>query len=866
MGDNSEKNCEKSSRESEMEEFRQNLREKREQRQTVLSNFRKKFAKLERENSKLRDIIENAGLKVDFDDELDAKSADMCTSSTIVASPDDSDHQQDDDDDHVTSIKTNLAETQHELQLANANVLSLTSELSAIKRQVVSLKEVNTISKQLMEIRETEVNQLRAKLRDIEESIADREMVIMSENLRNEYIRQLDNMKNLKVLYEQRARASDLEMETLRERLIASENRLKEQVDKNQEQENHIHQLENDLSITQNQLVDSKCEIETIQTEYGAINQLFGRMLMGFNSGNDNLDIDKLTEILEEHRLLLSNITNNEESLIANNFLPKVLYDLVTQATEKEDNETENDEKTVENSSCSNVDRREISSTEEIIGNLPKVWRILTELLSHQKKINPVPLQEDGQNEDCYKSVQTPSGPQLVLSVSKTYIKLKNLILEKKSLTKETNRLKTLNSHLERTLESQEKRLGVVSVELTKTWHLVNRLQRQHRQLHTQEQVLRYQLQQKRRLLLELKEELEYCRVKWAKAREKNEDSEVQWESLRREFASRKDGSASAESGYSDDPVSEDDEDDGKSAGDVDSDEEIQKIPTIIPQVIDKKNPSNETLEEMFNRISGSVQEENPPEIVENTSPRATTPPENNLENNAANVENAATSTSNASTSVLTENEEDYTARRAARLKRLEEECKTFMAKMTENRNRGSQLCNHLDRVHTRFGDNRTVEENANESSLTPDTTTIPTPSDPETTTRRTTQLEHHEGECKSVVDAQMSMIECNLEQVNNSTDLTTNPQGGILTATEENYTSRRSERIQRLEAQCRELMDKMTANRNRGEELSDQLDEMHQRFSSRSSSEAPSSQSPDPPDNTPENHEKEEDPGENFP
>lgn len=160
MGDNSEKNCEKSAREFEMEEFRQNLREKREQRQTLLTNFRKKFAKLERENSKLRDIIENAGLKVDFDDELDAKSADMCTSSTIVASPDDSDHQQDDDDDHVTSIKTNLAETQHELQLANANVLSLTSELSAIKRQVVSLKEVNTISKQLMEIRETEVNQV----------------------------------------------------------------------------------------------------------------------------------------------------------------------------------------------------------------------------------------------------------------------------------------------------------------------------------------------------------------------------------------------------------------------------------------------------------------------------------------------------------------------------------------------------------------------------------------------------------------------------------------------------------------------------------------------------------------------------------
>lgn len=126
--------------------------------------------------------------------------------------------------------------------------------------------------------------------------------------------------------------------------------------------------------------------------------------------------------------------------------------------------------------------------------------------------------------------------------------------MEKKSLVKETTRLKTLNCHLDNRLNEQEKRLSAVSLELTKTWHLVGKMQRQHRQLHTQEQILRYQLQQKRRLLSELKDELEYCRRKWAMARAKNDESQELCNDWRREFARRKleDANHSAESGYSD--------------------------------------------------------------------------------------------------------------------------------------------------------------------------------------------------------------------------------------------------------------------------------------------------------------------------
>lgn len=62
------------------------------------------------------------------------------------------------------------------------------------------------------------------------------------------------------------------------------------------------------------------------------------------------------------------------------------------------------------------------TSAEEIVENLPKVWRVLTELLSHQS------TSEENSTEKvttCYKSVETNSGPVLVPSVSQTYIRLK---------------------------------------------------------------------------------------------------------------------------------------------------------------------------------------------------------------------------------------------------------------------------------------------------------------------------------------------------------------------------------------------------------------------------------------------------------
>lgn len=300
--------------------------------------------------------------------------------------------------------------------------------------------------------------------------------------------------------------------------------------------------------------------------------QLIAQVLFGFNTNGSCIDIDKLVNMLEQNRDLLHEMAVKEdfEGIDEGSFLPKLLYDLFLQVNQESAEEVQG----------SAAVKDSVSTPEEIAEKLPKVWRVLIELLSHQKKLSE---EEEERVVDCYKSVQTATGPQNVLSVSKTFIKLKDLILEKRSLQKDTTRLKTLYSHLEQRLDKQEKRLSTVSLELTKTWHLVGKIkvscntsrdifrrlitfhhfQRQNRQLHTHEQILCYQLQQKKRLLSELKAELEYCRKKWALARALNSESEEQCKQLRHEFSMRKiQDQNSAESGYSDEHPSDADGDD----------------------------------------------------------------------------------------------------------------------------------------------------------------------------------------------------------------------------------------------------------------------------------------------------------------
>ncbi|KAG0715652.1 FYVE and coiled-coil domain-containing protein 1 [Chionoecetes opilio] len=125
-------------------------------------------------------------------------------------------------------------------------------------------------------------------------------------------------------------------------------------------------------------------------------------------------------------------------------------------------------------------------------------------------------------------------------SVSKTYTKLKELIMEKKSLVTEIERLKVLNVELQRRVTQQENRLLSVSDSLHSTWLIVSDMKQQHAQLHSSESFLRYELKEKRDLLHRLREELECSREQWHKIKQMNSESEEAWNSLREELDERR--------------------------------------------------------------------------------------------------------------------------------------------------------------------------------------------------------------------------------------------------------------------------------------------------------------------------------------
>lgn len=63
------------------------------------------------------------------------------------------------------------------------------------------------------------IAQLKSKLKEIEDTLAERELTIMSDTLRKEYDRQLANIRSLRTLYEERARISAAEKENLNRQL-----------------------------------------------------------------------------------------------------------------------------------------------------------------------------------------------------------------------------------------------------------------------------------------------------------------------------------------------------------------------------------------------------------------------------------------------------------------------------------------------------------------------------------------------------------------------------------------------------------------------------------------------------------------------
>nr|KAF7404332.1 hypothetical protein H0235_015026 [Vespula pensylvanica] len=380
------------------------------------------------------------------------------------------------------------------------------------------LNDVTNKTRDTLNTREHRANELKDYLARNLARLSDRSFLDYKDDVSAECERQLESINSLKSLYNERLRVlTELKDAAIKELIDVKENLkhsskecegLEEDLRKAEEkidaQDTEISNLESQLGLT-------KADCRDLQNQMSLINSLFTQMLLGASSAD--MDLDRLSQLLQENRDLITDIARDNGTEAA--ALPKLLLDLVEQVDGNKGLQKRNEDD---------------QQHEEIAHNLPKVWRVLLELLScHAAASQNASATSSSDSNSCYKSVDTPSGPKLVIS---------------------------------------EKRLSDVTAELSKTWNIVGRMQAQHQQLHTHEKILRYELQQKRKMLQELKLELEYCREKWESARQKNTNTELEWRSLRREFAARKMLSVhdsvnnSAESGFSDERGDDTDEED----------------------------------------------------------------------------------------------------------------------------------------------------------------------------------------------------------------------------------------------------------------------------------------------------------------
>jgi hypothetical protein len=133
--------------------------------------------------------------------------------------------------------------------------------------------------------------------------------------------------------------------------------------------------------------------------------------------------------MLEQNRALLNEMTSKEDYAVGldDEKLPKLLYDIFLQANKNKEEENGDGGEGSEDD-AEKKDR--VSTPGEIATKLPKVWRVINEFLSHEEQINENEVEVKSENDTQ------------ALSVSKTFIRLRDLILQKRSLQKDTGRLK----------------------------------------------------------------------------------------------------------------------------------------------------------------------------------------------------------------------------------------------------------------------------------------------------------------------------------------------------------------------------------------------------------------------------------------
>lgn len=200
------------------DDFHTELLKKREFRMKLMQQKRADFEHLRNElqnqkkiNEKLMNLLISNDIEVCLDD-----SVVEVFGKTEDAVPEISNNELRETN---ATLQKQLASLHLQLQMNNKEQLELSNELIALKVYIKSLKDVISASKEMIKIRDVQVDQMREKLDKIESSIAEREVALMSDDLRAEYERQLTNIRNLRLLYEERSRSQNQECENLRRQL-----------------------------------------------------------------------------------------------------------------------------------------------------------------------------------------------------------------------------------------------------------------------------------------------------------------------------------------------------------------------------------------------------------------------------------------------------------------------------------------------------------------------------------------------------------------------------------------------------------------------------------------------------------------------
>lgn len=361
-------------------------------------------------------------------------------------------------------------------------------------------------------------------------------------------------------------------------------------------------------------------------------------------------------------------------------------------------------------------------------------------------------------------------------------------------------------------------------------------MQKQHQQLHTQEKILRYELAQKRKLLNELKEELEYCREKWLQAREKNSTTEEQWKQLRTEFALRKNTNSedlnnSVESGYSDErESSSSDEDDNSEtmAGtsglvkNVKVDEIIDNVAKELEEVEiqstnvteDKDQTILEVIKDEIAKIESGVQpseeNKNVKELQVCSSSalgKLSVQQEEDIKEVGVvlNDNTGSTDIVHSNTTLKTDlvqtkevqkdtkkTPEEIFAAREERLKRLEQQANDLVAQTASTSNRSVEMCAKLDDLHEQYG-------NGQDS-------------------RR-----------KDIDDTYRRLEADILQTIKKTQNGDEYPSSSKQTRITEELLAAREERLKLLEEQSNQLMDQASGTSHRNNEISSKLDSLHQ-------------------------------------